>query len=115
MAEELPERYFYNRNKIVRIGQILKDVFPKRSITDRTYNQVREAWRRIAGDDVCKYSDVTGLKNRVLYVNVESAALIHHLTNFEKHAIIARINEIVGTKCVEDIRFKAGMIDEGRR
>ncbi|MFN3533508.1 MAG: DUF721 domain-containing protein [Candidatus Brocadia sp.] len=112
--EELPERYFYNRNKIVRIGQILKDVVPRRVVIDRTYNKVRGAWQRIVGEDVCKSAVITGLKNRVLYVNVESAALIHHLTNFEKHAIIARINEIIGTKCIEDIRFKIGMVDEGR-
>lgn len=115
MAEELPERYFYNRKMAIQIGQILKSLVPRRSTTDRTFNKVRDAWQRIVGEDVCKCAVVTGLKNGVLYVYVESAALIHHLTNFEKHAIIARINEIIGTKCIEDIRFKAGITDEGRR
>jgi len=114
MAEELPERYFYNRNKIVSIGQVLKDVLPKRAIADKTYNRVKSAWQHIVGDEVCKCTDITGLKNGVLYVSVESTVLIHHLTNFEKHAIITRINEIIGTKCIEDIRFKAGMLDEYR-
>ena len=112
--EELPERYFYNRNKIVSIGQVLKDVLPKRNIADKTYNRVKSAWQHIVGDEVCKCTDITGLKNGVLYVSAESTVLIHHLTNFEKHAIITRINEIIGTKCIEDIRFKAGMLDGNR-
>ncbi len=115
MVEEVPERYFYNRNRAVRIGQILKDVVPRRDFADRTYNKVKEAWRHVMGDDVSKYAVVKDLKNRILYVNVESAALIHHLTNFERHAIIARINEIVGSGCIEDIRFKAGTTDESGR
>ncbi|MEP9412159.1 MAG: DUF721 domain-containing protein [Candidatus Brocadia sp.] len=115
MAEELPERYFYNRIRAVQIGQILKDIVPRRSFAGSTFNKVRDAWRCIVGEDVCRYTVVKGFKKGVLYVNVESMALVHHLTNFEKHAIIARINEIMGAKCIEDIRFKAGIVDEGRR
>ncbi len=114
MVGELPERYFYNRNTAVRIGQVLKDVLPKRNAADRVYNQVKNAWQHIVGEDVCKCTSITGIKNGVLYVNAESAVLIHHLTNFEKNAIISRINEIMGTKCIDDIRFKAGMLDGNR-
>jgi predicted nucleic acid-binding Zn ribbon protein len=111
MSGEMPERYFYNRRSVARIGQILRDVIPKRGGSNSTYNRVRGVWRDVVGEDVCKYADVKGLRNGVLYVNAESTSLIHHLTNFEKHAIIARINEIMGMKCIEDIRFKAGMLD----
>lgn len=111
MAEELPERYFYNRVRAVRIGQILKDIVPRRGFADRTFSRVRDAWQSVVGEDVCRYAVVKALKKGVLYVNVESTALVHHLTNFEKHAIIARINEIMGAKCIEDIRFKAGIAE----
>jgi hypothetical protein len=109
--EELPERYFFNKNKTVRIGQVLKDVLPKRNAASKIYCQVRDAWQYILGDEVCKCTEITNLKGGVLYVSVESPVLIHHLTNFEKHAIIARINEIIGMKCIEDIRFRAGMLN----
>lgn len=111
MMEELPERYFYEKNRVVKIGQVLKDMIPRRNVLDKTYTQVKNAWRQIVGEDVYKCSSITGIKNRVLYVNVESTVLIHHLTNFEKNAIIARINEIMGTESIEDIRFKVGKSD----
>lgn len=115
MLGEIPERYFYNRSKIASIGQVLKEVFPKRSGVDKTYHRVKEAWQNIVGEEICQCTEITGLKRGVLYVSVESTPLIHHLTNFEKGAIIFRINELMSTRCIEDIRFKAGMINDDRR
>jgi len=46
-----------------------------------------------------------------MYVNAESSAMIHHLTNFEKYAIIHKINNIIGSKYIEDIRFKVGITE----
>lgn len=116
MLGEMPERYFYNRNKVLSIGQVLKDVFPKRFGPDKTYHKVKEVWQNIVGEEICQCTEITGLKRGVLYVSVESAVLIHHLTNFEKDAIISRINDLMGTRYIEDIRFKTGMVnDDGRR
>ncbi|MBE7445565.1 MAG: DUF721 domain-containing protein [Planctomycetia bacterium] len=115
MLEEMPERYFYNRRKVLSIGQLLKEVFPKGHGADKTCHKVNEAWRSVVGEEVCQCTEITGLKKGVLYVTVESAPLIHHLTNFEKDAIISGINELMSTQYVQDIRFKAGMVNNGRR
>ncbi len=113
--EELPERYFLNRHKVAKLGQILKDVLPKRNTANEVYYQVKNAWQHILGEEVCQCTEIISVKGGVLYVNVESTALVHHLTNFEKHAIIARINEAIGMKGIEDIRFKVGMLNGSRR
>jgi hypothetical protein len=115
MKEELPERYFYQKRKIVKIGQILKNILPKKNIEDKTYQQVKNAWRHIVGEEVCKDTKIVGLKSGILFVHAESTTVIHHLTNFEKHAIIEGINNILGTKYIEDIRFKTGILYEGRK
>lgn len=115
MKEELPERYFYQKKQIAKIGQILKGILPKRNFEDKTYQKVKNAWRDIVGEDVYKSTEIAGLKNGILYINAESATMIHHLTNFEKHAIIDRINNMLGTKYIEDIRFRTGILHEGRK
>ena len=115
MLGEMPERYFYNRNKVLSIGQVLKDVFPKRCGPDKTYHKVKDAWKDVVGEEICQCTEITGLKRGVLYVSVESTVLIHHLTNFEKDAIIAKINELTRMKYLNDIRFKVGMLNNGRR
>ena len=106
MREELPERYFSNKNKAVRLGQLLKETFPKKSLIDKTFQKVMSVWSEVVGNEVYKSTKITGIKNGIMYVGVESSAMIHHLTNFEKYAIIHKINNIIGFKYIEDIRFK---------
>lgn len=115
MNNELPERYFYKRNNFTKIGKILTELFPKKTRGDTTINKIKNAWKSIVGDEIFQSTEIIGLKKRVLYINVESTALIHHLTSFERYAIITRINETVGKECIEDIRFKAGNIEHGKR
>lgn len=110
MKEELPERYFRSKNRIVRLGQLLKEAFPKKSLLiDKNCQKVMSIWREVVGNEIYKSTRIAGIKNGIMYVNAESSAMIHHLTNFEKYAIIHKINNIIGTKYIEDIRFKAGV------
>ncbi|MDR4506675.1 MAG: DUF721 domain-containing protein [Candidatus Brocadiaceae bacterium] len=108
MKEELPERYFYQKNTSIRIGHILKDLYPGKNATKHAYQKLKNAWRTIVGDEIFQCTEITGIKNRVLYVTVESTTMIHYLTNFEKSAIIVRFNEIVDTVRIDDIRFTVG-------
>ena len=107
--KELPERYFTNKKKVVRLGQLLKEAFPKKSLIDKNCQKVMSVWSEVVGSEIYKSTRITGIKNGILYVVVESSAMIHHLTNFEKYAIICKINNVMGMKYIEDIRFKAGV------
>ncbi|TVM04369.1 MAG: hypothetical protein CV087_00290 [Candidatus Brocadia sp. WS118] len=115
MLEGLPERYFFNRSSAVKVGQVLKGLFPRRSGGDKICREVKDAWKEIVGEEVCQGTEITELRKGILYVNVESPALIHHLTNFEKDAIISKINELTRMKYLNDIRFKVGILNDSRR
>jgi len=107
--KELPERYFTNKKKVVRLGQLLKEAFPKKSLIDKNCQKVMSVWSEVVGSEIYKSTRITGIKNGIMYVVVESSVMIHHLTNFEKYAIICKINNVMGMKYIEDIRFKAGV------
>lgn len=115
MKEELPERYFYSRNTTTRIDKILKEILPKRGPLNKNHRRIENAWRGIIGENIYHSTEIAQLKNGILYINVESSVMAHHLTNFEKLAIINKINDTIGEKCVEDIRFKVGRIKDDRR
>jgi len=110
MKEELPDRYFYNKKQPKHIGLILKELYPRNRFTKNIDNAIRNAWRDIVGDEIFQFTKINGVKKRVLYVQVESTALIHHLTNFERHAIIDSLNDYIGKNYIDDIRFKVGTI-----
>ena len=109
MKEELPERYFHSKNKVVRLGQLLKETFPKKSLIDKNCQKVMSVWSEVVGSEIYKSTRITGIKSGIMYVGVESSTMIHYLTNFEKYAIIHKINNVMGMKYIEDIRFKAGV------
>ncbi|KKO18782.1 MAG: hypothetical protein DCC43_10255 [Candidatus Brocadia sp.] len=115
MLGELPERYFFNKRSAVKVGQVLKGLFPKKSSGDKIFQEVRAAWKDVVGEEVSRCTEIVDLKRGVLYVTVESTVLIHHLTSFEKDAIIAKIHELTCIKYVHDIRFKVGMLNNDRR
>ncbi|MGQ3685631.1 MAG: DUF721 domain-containing protein [Candidatus Loosdrechtia sp.] len=110
MRGELPERYFSTRDRIVKIGKILKESFPKRRGQDKTVQQFKEVWKHVVNDDICTKTAITGFKSGILYVTVESSVMIHYLTNFKKTAIIDELNNKIGRKYIQDIRFKTGVL-----
>ena len=80
--KELPERYFTNKKKVLRLGQLLKEAFPKKTLIDKNCQKVMSVWSEIVGNEIYKSTRITGIKNGIMYVVVESSAMIHHLTNF---------------------------------
>lgn len=114
LKQELPDRYFFNKNRTVKLSQLLKGVIPKGKGSKKN-NAVRDAWLQTVGEEVFGNTEITDLKNSVLHVNVESSTLIHHLTNFEKIAIIDKLNTIMGAKSIGDIRFKVGTVNKNER
>jgi hypothetical protein len=56
-----------------------------------------------------------GLREGILYVQAESAAVIHYLTSFGKSDTIKKINVLMEKEYITDIRFKTGMVDERKR
>src|SRR4030067_2233564 len=96
---ELPERYFTNKNKVVRLGQLLKEAFPKKTLIDKNCQKVMSVWSEIVGNEIYKSTRITGIKNGVMYVNAESPVMIHHLINIKRDAITHNINNIRGSIC----------------
>lgn len=115
MREGLPDRYFYNKSEAIRVGNLLKGLLTKRHSTDKNYQKVKNVWQYVANGEVYQGTEVTGLRNGTLYVNVESTTMLHHLTNFEKLTMITRINELVGAGCIRDIRFWTGNTRDDKR
>ncbi|MDE2215800.1 MAG: DUF721 domain-containing protein [Planctomycetota bacterium] len=115
MREGLPDRYFYNKSEAIRVRNLLKDLLTKRHSTDKNYQKVKNVWQYVANGDVYQGTEVTGLRNGTLYVNVESTTMLHHLTNFEKLTMITRINELVGAGCIRNIRFWTGNTRDDKR
>ena len=69
-----------------------------------------DAWNRAVGPQIGAKAQPDRLRDDVLYVRVSTSVWMHEL-QFMKQDIIARLNEVLGSAAVSQIRFFIGEVD----
>ena len=87
----------------------LKTVLEKTLKESGAQERVRQGraitlWPKAAGKEISKVTEVTYLKNGVIFVKAESSAWRNELI-FQKEEIINKINRLLKKKIIKDIRF----------
>lgn len=72
-----------------------------------------EAWNRAVGPQIGARAQPDRLRDGVLYVRVCTSVWMHEL-QFMKQDIMARLNEVLGSPSVSQVRFFIGEIDAPR-
>lgn len=91
------------------IGELLPGVLkglrgPKGSRMER----LRPVWVEVAGEPTAARTRLSGLESGVLTVEVESAALKHHLTTFRRETLLGQLQERLPDLPLRDLRFRVG-------
>jgi len=73
-------------------------------------NQIQEQWPDLAGKGIAKHTKPYALKNRILFVRVDSATWAHELTSRHRAVLLKRLHDKFGDKTVEKIYFRTGEI-----
>jgi predicted nucleic acid-binding Zn ribbon protein len=68
--------------------------------------QLRELWRRVAGEEIAERTRVIGLRNGVLQVGVSSAPLLSELTSFHRHSLLQALRAEAADIGVRDLKFR---------
>ncbi|MEG6584444.1 DUF721 domain-containing protein [Dendrosporobacter sp. 1207_IL3150] len=64
-------------------------------------------WPKIVGDDIAAHASPTSVQRGVMIIAVNNSVWCHHLSMM-KDEIINKVNDFIGEKLVNDIRFQAG-------
>lgn len=67
--------------------------------------QVQEAWEKIMGKTIAKYTDKIEIINSTLFIWSTVAPLKNELL-YQKAKIIERVNEALGEKVIKDVVIK---------
>ena len=67
--------------------------------------QIEEAWEKIMGKTIAKYTDKIQIINQTLFISSTVAQLKHELL-YQKEKIIERVNEALGEKVINDVVIK---------
>ena len=88
---------------------LLKDAieaFLKENNLDTKLNETRliGAWEEVTGKLIARHTVQLYVKNRVLFVKVDAAALREELT-YQKSKLVKKLNKAAGIDAIDDIRF----------
>ena len=88
---------------------LLKDAieaFLKENKLDTKINETKliGAWEEVTGKLIARHTIDIYVKNRVLFVKVDAAALREELS-YQKSKLLAKLNKSAGVDVIEDIKF----------
>ncbi len=88
------------------IGDALKQ-FLKQSKLKRGIQalQIEDAWEKIMGKTIAKYTDKIEIVNQTLFISSAVAPLKNELL-YQKEKIIERVNETLGEKVIKEVVIK---------
>ena len=64
--------------------------------------QIEEAWERIMGKTIAKYTEKIEIRNGTLFITTQVAPLKNELF-FQKEKIIQRVNEVMGERVIKEV------------
>ena len=87
------------------LGEVIKALLKTYKLeTGLKNNQVISAWEKIVGTMISRHTKSLAVNNKVLFVKLDSPALIHELS-YAKTKIVDSLNKEVGEEVIEEVRF----------
>ncbi len=88
---------------------LLKDAisaFLKDNNLESKLNETRviSAWEEVVGKLVSRHTNQMYIKNRTLFVRVDSAALREELS-YQGSKLVKKLNQVAGIEAIDEIRF----------
>lgn len=85
------------------IGDALKEFLNKSKLKGGIQAmQIQDAWEKIMGKTIAKYTDKIEIINTTLFISSSVAPLKNELL-YQKEKIIERVNEALGEKVIKEV------------
>lgn len=90
----------------ISIGEALKQFLKNSKLKSGIQAmQVEDAWEKIMGKTIARYTDKIEIINSTLYISTSVAPLKNELL-YQKAKIIERVNEALGENVIKDVVIK---------
>jgi predicted nucleic acid-binding Zn ribbon protein len=85
------------------LGEALKEFLNKSRLKGGVQAmQIEDAWEKIMGKTIARYTDKIEIKNQTLFITSSVAPLKNELL-YQKNKIIERVNEALGEKVISEV------------
>ncbi|MGR3293791.1 MAG: DUF721 domain-containing protein [Candidatus Scalindua sp.] len=98
-----------NNTEVKKLGDILSNSILSVKKAGKRNKSLREKWKKVAGEVISEHTDVGMVKSGVLYIEVDSATWLHHISSFKKEELLASIQNEFKRGYISDIKFRVGL------
>lgn len=98
-----------NNTEVKKLGDMLSGTIMSVKKAGKRNKNLREKWKKVAGEAISDHTDVGMVKSGVLYIEVDSATWLHHISSFKKEELLASIQNEFKRGFISDIKFRVGI------
>ena len=98
-----------NNIEVKKLGDLLGDTVTSVKKAGKRNKNLREKWKKAAGEAISDHTEVSMVKGGVLYIEVDSATWLHHISSFKKDELLASIQEEFTRGYISNIKFRVGI------
>ncbi len=105
----MKEQYGRNSTVVKKLGDMLQDTVISVKRARSRNKSLREKWKKAVGEDISSHTEVKMVKSGVLYVGVDSATWLHHVSTFKKEELLASMQNEFKRGHISEIKFRVGV------
>jgi predicted nucleic acid-binding Zn ribbon protein len=102
------KNFIEDKTEVKKLGDMLRDTVMSVKKTGKSNKSLREKWNKVAGETISGHTEVGMVKSGVLYIEVDSATWLHHISGFKKEELLKSIQEEFKRGYISDIKFRVG-------
>ena len=95
-----------NNTEVKKLGDMLGNIVVPVKRAGKLNKNLREKWKKVAGEAISEHTEVGMVKSGVLFIEVDSAMWLHHISSFKKEELLASIQNEFKRGYISDIRFR---------
>ncbi len=109
LKESIMRNFIEDKTEVKKLGDMLRDTVMSVKRTGKRNKNLREKWKKVAGGVISDHTEVGMVKSGVLYIEVDSATWLHHISSFKKEELLASMQKEFKRGYISDIKFRVGI------
>lgn len=97
-----------NNSEVKKLGDLLNGTVTSVKRAGKRNKNLREKWKIVAGEVISSHTEVSMVKSGVLFIEVDSATWLHHISSFKKEELLTSIQKEFKRGYISDIKFRVG-------
>ena len=90
-----------------QLGKVLSELIALKGLARvQGTQQLQQAWKAAAGDEIAKCSTVIGISRGVLQIGVSNTGLLSELASFHKQTLLATLQQQQPHLKIKDLKFR---------